>query len=64
MHGGGPGQQKLLAYYELANLDLPESSAWRKADWEIGANAKIQIGFENVTREFYWLDFIMYAPQR
>ena len=64
MHGGGPGQQKLLAYYELASLDLPESSAWRKADWEIGANAKIQIGLENVTREFYWLDFIMYAPQR
>ncbi len=64
MHGGGPGQQKFLAYYELANLDLPDSRAWRKAGRGIEAKAKIPIGLENVIRESYWLDFSMYAPPR
>jgi hypothetical protein len=64
MHGGGPGQQKYLAYYEFANPDLPDSPAWKKAAGAIGAGAKAKVGWENVIRESYWLDFTMYAPQK
>lgn len=64
MHGGGPGQQRFLAYYELANLDLPDSQAWKTASSIFEEDAAIQIGLENVIRESYWLDFTMYAPKR
>jgi hypothetical protein len=64
MHGGGPGQQKFLAYYELASLDVVDSEAWKEAGKRIGANGKIQIELQNVIRESYWLDFTMYTPKR
>ena len=64
MHGGGPGQQKFLAYYELASLDVVDSEAWKEAGKGIGANGKIQIELQNIFRESYWLDFTMYAPKR
>ena len=64
IHGGGPGQQKFLAYYELASLDVVDSEAWKEAGKGVGANGKIQIELQNVIRESYWLDFTMYAPQR
>lgn len=64
MHGGGPGQQKFLAYYELANPNLPDSQAWKRASSAFEANAEIQVGLKNVVRESYWLDFAMYAPKR
>lgn len=64
IHGGGPGQQKFLAYYELASLDVVDSEVWKEASRGIGANGKIQIELQNVIRESYWLDFTMYAPKR
>jgi hypothetical protein len=63
IHGGGPGQQKFLAYYELANLDLPDSVGWIKASSPFEADAEAQIRLEDVIRESYWLDFTMDAPK-
>lgn len=64
IHGGGPGQQKFLAYYELADLGLLDSQAWIEASRQIEANGRAQIGLENVRKESYWLDFAMSAPKK
>jgi hypothetical protein len=62
IHGGKPGLQRFLAFYELSNLELLESPQWKgSTDW-VQKGALTQ-KLENVQRESYWLDFSMYAPQ-
>ena len=63
IHGGGPGQQKFLAIYEIANLDLPESKVWREAIEGSEETQNILKNWENIIKESYWLDFTMYAPK-
>jgi len=58
IHGGGPGQQKVLALYEIASSDVPNSSAWQ----ELYRRAEHTKRMEDVQYESYWLDFVMYAP--
>jgi hypothetical protein len=58
LHGGGPGQQKLLALYEVASLDVPNDRAWQ----ELYRGAEYSERIEDVRYESYRLDFVMYAP--
>jgi hypothetical protein len=57
IHGGGPGQQRFLAFYEMADIALPASNAWKEA------MEGIEKIIKNVQKESYWLDFVMYAPR-
>jgi hypothetical protein len=57
IHGGGPGHQRFLAFYEMAESGLPEGKAWKEAMEMIGKSIR------NVQTESYWLDFVMYAPR-
>jgi len=57
IHGGGPGQQRFLTFYEMAESGLPEGNAWKEAMEMIGKSIR------NVQTESYWLDFVMYAPR-
>ncbi len=57
IHGGGPGQQRFLTFYEMAESGLPEGKAWKEAMEMIGKSIR------NVQTESYWLDFVMYAPR-
>jgi hypothetical protein len=62
IHGGKPGLQRFLAFYEISSLDLLASKEWKDSmEWaEDGAIFK---KLENLQKESYWLDFSMYAPQ-
>ena len=60
IHGGGPGQQKFLVLYEIASLDVPNSKAWQELYRAVGNKMLKKI--EDVRSEFYWIDFMMYAP--
>ena len=57
IHGGGPGQQRFLAFYEMAEMGLSDGNAWKEAMERIGKSMR------NVKKESYWLDFMMYAPR-
>lgn len=57
IHGGGPGRQRFLAFYEMADIDLPAGNAW------IVAMEGIETIMKNIQKESYWLDFVMYAPR-
>jgi hypothetical protein len=58
IHGGGPGQQRFLAFYEIADIALPAGSAWKEAMEGIEKKMK------DSQKEPYWLDFVMVAPRR
>ena len=62
MHGGGPGQQKFLEYYEVAGLDILDIHSWKVARMASGLKGEIQSKLEDTVTESYWLDFAMYAP--
>lgn len=62
IHGGGPGQQKFMAFYEIASLDLPGTRAWKQAlDRDKGKERLKKLA--DIQGESYWLDFTMYAPK-
>ena len=63
IYGGGPGEQKYLAWYELASPDLPGSRDWQ-AVRENGPNPKMFDNRRDVFEELSWLEFVMYAPDR
>jgi len=63
IHGGGPGQQKFLAYYELASLHLLDDHARKDAAPARGGYGEIQSKLEDIVTESYWLDFAMYTPR-
>ena len=58
IHGGGPGQQKLLVLYEVASLDVLKSRVWQELDRKAEHTKRM----EDVRYESYWLDFVLYAP--
>lgn len=62
IHGGGPAQQKYLVLYEIASLDVPNSKAWQELYKDVEYSNKMLKKMENIQYEFYWLDFVMYAP--
>jgi hypothetical protein len=62
IHGGGPGSQKYLALYELAELDLPNSPDWKNAYQ--GGGQEILKNLTEIIQESYWLDFAMYSPNK
>ena len=62
IHGGKPGLQRFLVFYEISSLDLLASKDWKdSAEWT--GNQTISNQLENLQKESYWLDFSMYAPQ-
>jgi hypothetical protein len=62
IHGGKPGLQRFLAFYEISSLDLLGSKEWKEsAEW-IG-DQTLSNPLEDAQKESYWLDFSMYAPQ-
>lgn len=63
IHGGGPGQQRFLAFHEMAGIGVSESNAWKDAVEGTTQGKKIFEKLQNVQKESYWLDFVMYAPQ-
>ena len=63
VHGGGPGQKRFLAYYEMASPDLPDSKAWEAVAFGSESGKKIFNRLEDIQRESYWLDFCLYAPK-
>lgn len=63
IYGGGPGQQKYLALYEIASLDLPSGQFWQdvnQTDKRIQAMLK---EVQDVYEELSWLDFVTYRPE-
>jgi len=61
IYGGGPGQQKYLAYYEMLLPTLAESNEF-KAINQAGRNQEMFRKRENVFEELSWLEFVMYNP--
>jgi hypothetical protein len=62
IHGGKPGLQRFLSFYEISSLDLLGSKEWKEsAEW-IG-DQTLSNPLEDAQKESYWLDFSMYAPQ-
>lgn len=61
IYGGGPGEQKYLAYYEISQHDLHRSPEWR-AVTEAAPYAEKLAGLQNVFEEVSWLEFVMYSP--
>lgn len=63
IYGGGPGQQKFLALYEIASLDLPTGKVWEQAN-QTGRHPQAMLKkVQDVYEELSWLDFVMYAPK-
>lgn len=63
MHGGGPGQQRFLALYQIASLDILDSKTWGDLNRLTAyKNENMTVRTENRQDEIYWLDFVMYAP--
>ena len=63
IHGGGPGSQKYLAIYELSELDLPSRVEWKNA-YQAGGTPEFLKNMMEVLQESYWLDFVMYSPNK
>ena len=62
IYGGGPGQQKYMAYYELGSPDIPSGDDWRGLR-QAGRNTAMFGDLRNVFEELSWLEFVMYAPE-
>ena len=63
IYGGGPGQQKYLAVYEIGSIDLPSAGAWQEINEAGGGNREMLRNRRDVYEEFSWLEFVMYAPE-
>ena len=63
IHGGGPGQQKYLAFFEVAAPDVAETSAWQNHIMEVESSNGKMNGIRDVRYQSYWLDFVMYSPR-
>jgi len=61
--GTGPGQQILLALYEISSLDLSTSKQWQGVLEGTDRSKKMLMKLEDLQEESYWLDFTMYAPE-
>jgi hypothetical protein len=63
IHGGGPGQQKYLGFFETASLDVAETDAWQALQKEAGLKNEKNDKIWDVHDQSYWLDFVMYSPR-
>jgi len=63
IYGGGPGQQKFLALYEIASLDLPTGKVWEQANQTDRHPQAMLKKVQDVYEELSWLDFVMYVPK-
>jgi hypothetical protein len=61
IYGGGPGEQKYLAYFEMSQSDIHRSPQW-KAVVQAAPYAEKLAGLQNVFEEVSWLEFVMYSP--
>lgn len=64
IYGGGPGQQKYLAIYEIASLDLPTGPRWQEVGQTDKRNQEMLKEAQDVYEELSWLEFVMYAPEK
>lgn len=62
IYGGGPGQQKYLAIYETASLDLPSGQAWQEVQQTGERSLAMLKRCWDVYEELSWLEFVVYAP--
>ena len=63
IYGGGPGEQRYLAWYELASPDPALGPDWQ-AVRENPANSKMFGNRKDVFEELSWLEFVMYGPDQ
>jgi hypothetical protein len=61
IYGGGPGEQKYLAYFEMNHPEIPRSGDWLKLTG-LAANAEKLASLQNKFEELSWLEFVMYSP--
>ena len=61
IYGGGPGEQKYLAYFEMSQPDIHQSPEWRTIT-EDAIYSKKLASLQNVFEEVSWLEFVMYSP--
>jgi hypothetical protein len=61
IYGGGPGEQKYLAYFEVSQSDIHRSPEW-KAVVQAAPYAEKLASLQNVFEEVSWLEFVMYSP--
>ncbi len=61
IYGGGPGEQKYLAYFEMSQPDIHQSPEWRTIT-EAAIYSEKLASLQNVFEEVSWLEFVMYSP--
>ena len=61
LYGGGPGEQKCLAYFEMSRPDIHQSPEW-KTITQAAPYAEKLASLQNVFEEVSWLEFVMYSP--
>jgi hypothetical protein len=61
IYGGGPGEQKYLAYFEMSQPDIHRSPQW-EAVVQAAPYAEKLDSLQNVFEEVSWLEFVMYSP--
>ena len=62
IYGGGPGEQKYLAYFEMSRPDIHQSSEW-KTITQAALFAEKLARLQNVFEEVSWLEFVLYSPE-
>ncbi len=63
VHGASTGEQEFLAIYELLSFDIPESDTWKEASRGTDRSKKMIAALQDLSRELYWLDFALWAPE-
>ena len=64
IHGAGPGREQYLAIFETASLDIMETESWKAAQLPNDRAFVEKFGkLDNLSQEWFWLDFMMYAPR-
>ena len=61
IYGGGPGEQKYLAYFEANRPDIHQSPEWKTIAKAAPHKEKLA-SLQNVFEEVSWLEFVMYSP--
>ncbi|MFH1953744.1 MAG: hypothetical protein ABIL06_19265 [Pseudomonadota bacterium] len=61
IYGGGPKEQKYLAYFEIAQPNIHQSVEWKTAIQTTPHREKLA-NLKNIFEEVSWLEFAMYSP--
>lgn len=62
VHSGSPGSQTFLAIYDIADPNIPHSTAWHEATCGTKRSTQMIAALQHLDREQYWLDFVLPAP--